>query len=142
MGTSFTPTDQVIHDELQRRCGSMVARIRREWKTTDPLEAVAMTWVSEEVVDDQGHPINDTVFLELPLDKTKWHDALEQLVKRTRAFALLVIDRQADEVKATLESRLGTRTWRLKKERHGDLDVLSRPIVHNNVESMGLLWRG
>jgi len=132
-------SDQAINEELLRVCDLLVDQLRRTTHTGVEL-AFAMTWVGSEVTDDRGVPINDRVFLQLPNNREAWDDLLSQLVSKTQAFALLLIDRHVEGLKVLYESPMGTRTWRLKKERHGDLEVLSRPVVTDNVETTGLLW--
>lgn len=133
-------SDQAIHERLLLRCGELLEDLRRGWRESSPEENVAMTWVGEEITDDQGRPINDRVLFVLPEKREEWTAALAQLVERTEAFGLLIVERSPERLQVLFESPRGTRLWRLKKERHGDATVLSRPAVFDNVETTGLLW--
>lgn len=136
--SSFVPSERTIHDGLLKKCDGMVSELRRNYKREKDSTAIA--WVSRDIRDDAGNTINDFVLLELPEDRTGWMDILLQLIQKTDAFALLVVDRQQPGLKVVFESRFGARSWTLKEERHGDVDVLSKPIVLDDVESIGLLW--
>lgn len=100
----------------------------------------AIAFCAKPIKDDVGRIINDTVFLELPPNKSEWQELLMKLIVRTSAIAVVVVDFRFDQVKAIFETPLGSRAWTMKPERHGDTKMLSKPIVLDDVESSGLLW--
>lgn len=138
--TTKTITERDVHDLLVKKVDWAVGDLRRGWKP-DQVESTAMVWVSSEVLDDRGVPINDWIVLELPENRGTWSAVLEKLVTRTNAFALAVFDRHDAGISVRFESPLGCQKWELKKERHGDVTVMSAPVVTpNNEDTTGLLW--
>ena len=134
-------SDPAIHERLLLGCTDLIDSMRYTWCESSPEENVAMTWTGTEIQDDHGHPINDRVLLVMPDNRDEWDSVLAQLIERTEAFALLLIQRNSERLQVLFESPYGTRLWRLKKERHGDTSVLGRPAVFDNVETTGLLWK-
>jgi hypothetical protein len=132
-------TESNIHAGLVKKCDGIVEDLRKAW--AGESDSTAIVWPGEDVLDDKGNPIADTVLLELPDDRKTWRNLLDQLVTRTSAFGLLVVDRRDDMLKVIFESPKGSRSWTLKKERHGDVSVLNSPTVLDDVESAGLLWK-
>jgi len=136
---TVTLTEQDVHAGLVDKCTRIVRELRDSWKQ-DQLDSTAIAWAGEDLQDDFGRLINDAVVLELPADRARWRPVLQKLVERTKAFGLLLVDRTEDGFTASFESPHGSRKWTLKKERHGDVTVLSSPTVVDDVEAIGLLW--
>lgn len=132
-------TEQDVHAGLVDRCARIVQEARNHW-SQDQTDSTVVVWAGEDIADDFGHLINDAILLELPADRGRWKTILTTLVNRTKAFGLLLIDRTEDGFTASFETPHGSRKWVLKKERHGDVTVLSNPIILDDVEATGLLW--
>lgn len=137
MGSSF---DLLNHKSMLRRCDGIVEKLRRDW-TNEITACVTMTWCSEPLkADDSSKIINDTVIMELPLNQEEWWPLMIKLIVKTKALGILLIRFWHDETKIIFESPWGSRSWSMKTERHGDTKALSRPIVLDDVEAIGLLW--
>lgn len=134
-------SERFIHDELCRRSEKGVSSLRERWKTNGRVEPFFLAWPAEIVKAHDGSLINDVCKLELPEVKEKWADLFRQAVELTKAYAILLCEQKEDGVKVILESPHGTRCWTLPVERHGDVYVLGKTSIKDNVESVGLLWR-
>jgi hypothetical protein len=60
-------------------------------------------------------------------------------VKRTDAYAVLLITPHEDYLKAVLETPKGTETWTFKRRRHGDIFVIELPTRTRNADSLGVI---
>lgn len=134
---TYLSSGQFVHDELLRRCKKFVDTAHRLWhKGEDP--SFVIMWPSEPVKGADGEMIEDEVLAEFPRAET--HERLRKLVGMTKAYGLLVIEKTPDALIIIFESHHGTHSWTSKKERHGDVVVLGKPVEENNVRHHGLLW--
>ena len=98
-----------------------------------------ISWPAEHLRVD-GKTITDTVSFAVPTEMPMFKAAVE-LAKVTKAYALLLIEREGDVVRVILESHHGTRSWKMPIRRHGDIDVLEKEEAAQDSESIGVLWR-
>jgi hypothetical protein len=117
----------------------LIERTRQNW-SKELNAGVAVSFCSEPIEDDDGRIIVDNVILGLPADRSIWKMALMQFVLRTKSKGVITFDFRPEKVHVLLETALGSRSWIMTPEQHGDIKVLSRPTILDNVESDGLLW--
>lgn len=141
MNNDYITSENSIHEGLLEESKAMVEHIYTVWSTQKKMPALAFTWPATTVFSDDGIPIDRIVSLTLPDESEERSKALRYMVERTKAYGLFVIDPKDDEIKAVLETPHGSRSWTIKVRRSGDVKILSRPTVQDNVESIGLLWR-
>jgi len=141
MRSDYYKSERFIHDELCRRSEQGVASIQQIWKEQGKIGPFFLAWPAEIVKAHDGTPIEDICRLELPEVKEEWSKLFQQAVELTKAYAILLCEQKEDGVKVILESPHGTRCWTLPIERHGDVYVLGKVNIKDDVESVGLLWR-
>lgn len=137
----YLTSGRFIHDDLLKQAEAAVQVIYGIWKREQRIAPTLFTWPAERIHTDKGEPHEGICLLELPEEYEKRSDALLAMVMRTRAFALLLIEQQRDEVCAIFESSHGARCWRIPITLHGDVAILERARVQDDGAHVGLLWR-
>lgn len=99
-----------------------------------------LSWPAEEVHTDNGQPIEDTVAMQLPLDKAEWAAAMKSIVTRTKPYALLLCEQREHEVVVIFESQHGTKSWHFPILKLGNR-FLGYRTEKEDTESIGILWR-
>jgi hypothetical protein len=138
VGKEYTD-EAFIWRDLRLRGEKLLDDLRAHWRKTQSLPRAAFAWPAETIHDDGGRPVRDLVTFLLPDGDP--HRALTQLVQRTKAYAVLVVEPGPDSVRVLLESKHGTVLWSLAIRRMGDLQILSSPKAEDDVQGFGLLWR-
>ena len=131
---------ELLYAELRRRAEQSLEHLYEEWRNLHRIRPVAATWVSENVLDDQGRPLDDFVLCLLPEEHGQHHKILSNMVLRTKACALLLIRQLGDQVKVIYETPIGTTSWTYPIEDRIGAKVLGRRVVATNVDSVGILW--
>lgn len=130
-----------IHDYLVTHVDGLMLKFRKAIHQGLRPNPALMFWPKENVKADDGTTIKRVVAMDLDEEDTK--NVLVPMragAERTRAYALLFIDPQQEQVKAVLETPHGTETWIMKKEYHGDVFVLKDPVRESNVDGFGVFW--
>lgn len=111
------------------------------WAKKKAVEPFVVTWPSTPVTSLEGKTISGPCLLHLTgIDPVQWSERIAQAVSLTGAYAVLLTEQKSDAVVLILESRSGSRCWRLPIVRSGDVDRLGRPKITNNLEHLGVLW--
>jgi hypothetical protein len=132
-------SEEFIWKDLQVR-GELALRLVRDlWNKDHAVPRMVIAWPGEEVKANDGKPV-DLVTLAVPPEVTT-HKALRDMLERTHAYALLLVEQTKDAVELTLESAHGAYHWSLPIRRHGDVPVLEMARATKNTQSLGLLWR-
>ena len=133
---------QILHKIVLEDSAALLDEFCRYWhEHQGKSPSIATTWLSKAVKDDIGNDINHTVSMELPTDRSVWRKYLAQLIEKTHAFGLLLIDAGVDgSVKAIVETHYGSRVWNLRIKYRGDVRILDRPTPSDDTEEIGLLW--
>lgn len=117
----------------------MVQYIYEVWKTEGYVPSLAFSWPGEPVKAEDGTQIEGLISLVLPEEEDKRYDALKQLVERTKAYGLFLVERRGGSIEARFETRHGAKAWVIPIERHGDRDSLGQAQVKDG--SIGFLWK-
>jgi hypothetical protein len=140
MDRDYIVSERFIHDGLLRQAESVVKAVYENWRRDRKIAPVAFTWPAETIRTDRGEPHEGVVVLDLPEAVGMRMEALRQLVARTKAYALLLVEQHPKKVVVILESRHGARCWTIPLESHGDVVILGRAEAHNDAVHVGLLW--
>lgn len=136
----YISSERFIHDGIIHQIEVMVEEFRNLWvQKRGRINSFAITWVSEPIETPTG-VINDKVTFELPLDRPRWKALLVELVEKSKAYGVLLVDVREDSVRAIAETPHGSRCWYMTPVSRGDYKALSRPSPLDNVEELGLLW--
>ncbi len=133
----YIRSERFIHDQLLERCVSLVETSKKMWRERKEPSIVVL-WPGEPVRTLDGHEIEDEVIAVFPQENKQAR--LRGYVETTKAYGLLVIELQPHALSAVFESAHGTRAWTTPLETHGDVAVLAKTKVQDNVEHLGLLW--
>jgi hypothetical protein len=132
----------VTHEELLDVVESIVNELLEQWEREQKLEPFALTWPSEPVESDDGKLIWGATICQLKnVPKSAWNAALQQMVEKTKALSMFLVERRDDHIRAIFESHEGARAWLIPLHRHGDLLALGETTVHDDKECIGILWR-
>lgn len=134
-------TERFIHDDLLRHAEAVVGAIYEVWKKERKIAPMLLTWPAERIFTEKGEPHEGICLLELPEEREKRDEAILAMVRRTKAYGLLLIEQQPDEVRAVFETKHGARAWQIPFVAHGDVVLLGRAQVRDDVAHVGLLWR-
>ena len=133
----YITSERFIHDDLLRRCEQLVQVSHGVWrKKLDP--SIVVIWPSAPVKAEDGSMIEDEILAEYQKDDMMRR--LRQLVDKTKAYGMLVIELKPDALCAIFESPHGARSWRAPIERHGDRAALGKVDVKTDADHIGLLW--
>ncbi len=139
----YYKSERFIHDDLASKVAQMVEVVRSEWREKRALESYAIAWPSETVRGDDGKSISGSVLLRIQDNSTPQQvsQALKNMVERTKAYGLVLIEKKGNELRVLFETHHGARAWVTPLERHGDLLVPGTTVVRDNAECLGLLWQ-
>jgi hypothetical protein len=138
----YIRSEHFIHDELARRAELLVKDALAVWRKRRKIDTYAATWSGEPVKDDGGKEIDVTLCpLSAGLARAELLRVLQQLVERTKAYGLVVVEQRENSIRVLFETRHGSRSWYIPLAWHGDVQVPGQAEVKNNDECVGLLWR-
>lgn len=141
-GREDISSEYFIHRDLQERAATIVEEVRGEWRRAQHVEPCVIAWPEDGVRGDDGSVIDRAVLCRLPqLTAMQRYDILQGMVKRTKAYGLLLVLPGLDDIRVLFETRHGARAWVMRLERHGDVTVCCEPAVQDNAECVGLLWK-
>lgn len=140
MDKEYFASGRHIHDELCKRCLPAVNSLYDAWRTDKRIHTSLLLWPSESVRNQHGDPFSGVIFHAIDGSVGTRVAEVTRAAKACDAYALLLVEQLDDAVRAIFESEHGTRTWRLPIKNHGDVQVLGRPIVRDNAESIGVRW--
>lgn len=137
----YLTSERFIHENIMQQAETLLARYRELWKKGAKRQNLFFTWPAVEVQDDDGTGIEGVCAMYLPEARAEWAQAMRQMVVRTKAYALFLLEVREREVKAILESNHGTRTWTIPILLRGDVHVLGPAEKQDDHENVGLLWQ-
>lgn len=136
----YIASELFIHDDLLFKAEAAVNKLYDIWKKEGRIDPSLLTWPAEPILSEKGQPITSVCCLQLPERVEERTIAIRQMVERTQAYGLFLVEQRGDNVRALLETPHGTRCWNIPIHRSGDRDMLGQPTVTDNRESVGLLW--
>lgn len=136
----YIASEQFIHDDLVKTAEAVVKTVYAIWKKERKIAPVLMTWPAETIRTSRGEPHEGVCILDLPEGNAARSVAIREMVGKTKAFALLLIEQRREDVRVILESRLGARCWDIPISDHGDVKILEQPVVQEGRAHVGLLW--
>lgn len=135
---------QLVHDDIMNEAETSLKNvIHKAWRAKrGSLEPFIIAWPQDPLLTDDGwNIVTNHIVSDLPKDRSRWPEQMALVIERTKPIALLMGEQRETEVVVIFETRLGTRSWRYPIKQHGRSSVLSEPVVRNNVDSIGVLWR-
>ena len=133
-------SERFIWDHIRGLAASGVPTLYATWKKAGKVEPFVLSWPAETILSDEGVPTEGTCLLSLPEDVKLWSSTIRAFAAKTKAYALLLTEQLQDEVRVTLESHHGTRSWSLPIRRSGDIRTLGPVQVKDDTHKIGLLW--
>lgn len=140
MNKEILDREKFIWDDLIADGKKMVSMVRDLWRKDKRVPRMLFSWPSEHLKTADGKTITHIVSFAIPADLATFEAAV-QLTKETKAYAILLVEQEEQDVRVLLESFHGTRCWRLPIRRHGDVNVLEKEHATQDTESLGILWR-
>jgi len=132
----------VSHAELLEVAKGIADIALEQWRHDQKLEPMALTWPAEPVPAEEGKLIFGGVICQLRrVPKQDWTRALQAMVAKTKAFGLVLIEKQDNQIRVLFETHEGARAWLTPLHRHGDLLTPGETTVHDDKECIGILWR-
>lgn len=132
----YFANERFIHDELVRRAARIVEALPRRVKEDGEVKDQVFIWPSKPITLADGEEHDGVLLGGLDPDQD-----LAQLGREYHAYGILVVRQRGSEVKSTLETPHGTRTWTQKLNLRGDIRVLSFPIAQDDVDALGAVAR-
>lgn len=136
----YLTSDFFVWDVLQERGARAHEKSCELWQEKRRIDRLVLSWPENTIQDDAGKPIDNVVVLQVP-ENISTQKALVDLTKRTRPFALLLVEEKDGELRTIMESHLGSKSWTNKIAAHGDVKMLERTNAQTDVHSLGILWR-
>jgi hypothetical protein len=134
-------SERFIHDELARRAEEGLPALYRTWKKHKKITPFVIAWPSDTVYTEKGTPIDGPCVLELPPEKDKWQGLLAEVARVVGAYGILRVAQGESDVQAIFETRHGAKCWTMPIVRSGDVNILKEPVVTEDQECLGLLWK-
>ncbi len=130
-----------IHRNLERKAETFIDTVRAVWKKERKIAPYMVTWPGEELKADDGKIITHAVYCAIPpeFDASRRMRALQQLVERTKAYGLALVEQREHSIYILFETHQGARGWRIPLSWHGDVQVPGQ--TESSDECVGLLWR-
>lgn len=138
----YYTSERFIWDRLKNDAQRGLSGIYSTWKTAGKIEPFLISWPAEKILDDNGVPTDDPCLRSLPSDESLWPKTIVSFAQRTKSYALLMAEQLAEkrEVRVTLESHHGTRSWTIPILVSGDIRTLGDAVIQDNVHKIGILW--
>lgn len=136
----YITSEKFIWDDLLKRGAAAVDNVRKTWRKKRKIPRLLISWPAEHVRTEDNKVITHTVSFQIP-DGMSSQKAAVMLAEKTKAYALLLVERRGDTLYVILESHHGVRCWKMAVKLHGDLEVLEKEEATNNAEHIGVLWR-
>lgn len=140
MDRNYIASERFIHDELLRRAEGGVSKIPDLWRTDKRIYPTILLWPSDTVRATDGTRFSGLIFRELSTDPAVRLSEIKVAKEKCDAYAVLLTEQLETDVRSIFESMHGTRTWRYPIRNHGDVQILGRPSIRDNAESVGVLW--
>lgn len=132
----------VTHTELLEVAKGLADIALEQWRHDQKLEPMALTWPAEPVLSEEGRLVYGGVICQLAkVPKENWTKALQVMVEKTKAFGLVLIEKQDQQIRVLFETHEGARAWLTPLRRHGDLLTPGETAIHDDKECIGILWQ-
>lgn len=140
---AYFSSERFIHDDLAKRAEHIAQEVREGWKKTQRVDPFAITWPEGALRSDDGGTVDQAVVCRIPpdFDDERRLETLQKMVARTKAYGLVLVLPRPDGIHVLFETSQGARAWLMKLERHGDVTACLPPVVRDNAECVGLLWK-
>jgi hypothetical protein len=135
--------ERFIHDDLRDYAAKLAENAREEWRKTQHVTPLAITWPREQVKADDGSVVEHAVLCRLPPDEEGLEyrrGILRKMVERTKAYGLVLVERRLNTIRVLFETQHGARAWLMPLERHGDVYVPGATQVEDDATCVGILW--
>lgn len=138
----YYTSEKFIWDSLIEQSEKGLAALYNRWKEHKKINDFAIFWPSEPVKAEDGSVVKAPVALMFENNKkADRRSAMLETIGLTKAYALLLVEQQANEIKVILESRHGTKSWTIPITQSGDIKILGTQRVATDIDAVGLLWR-
>lgn len=137
--TTEDAVDRLVHEMLVQEAAWGLASLYDTWSRHWHIDPFVLIWPEEAVVF-HGDKTASTLPFDLPEERDAWPDELRKIAKETKAYAILLVQEMEQALVVIFESRMGTRSWRIPIEDHGNVRVLGDPEERTDTDRIGLLW--
>ena len=109
----------------------------REYGRISPFMII---WPSQ-MVNFAGIITDDMIPFQLPEDPGEWPSFIADAVKRMHAWCVALYEQRSDEIVVIFESPIGTSSWHIPIEDHGDVRALGDVSdVKVDTDYIGAVW--
>lgn len=105
------------------------------------IDPFIIIWPSR-AVNFEGRMVNGMIPIQLPEDPRRWPGFIADAAQRTSAWCVALYEQLHDHIVVIFESPIGTSSWHIPIENHGD--VLALGDVSNvrvDEDYIGAVWR-
>ena len=113
-------SEEVVWRNLVRQGEAIANQAKKRWNSSTGIHPIILAWPSETITADDGKEIDGIVALSVPNHVTV-RRALFDLAQRTYPIAVVVVQVVDNFLTVILESHYGTRSWKFRIERRGDV---------------------
>lgn len=135
----YFTSERFIHDDIVEAARAGIPTLYNTWKKQQSIRPFILSWPTQKIIW-QGEETERVVAFDAPREAEKLHRFLEEVQKKTMAYALLLWEQKEQAIVGVLESRHGGVSWHIPIQDHGNIAVLGQPEERVNVDRLGLYW--
>lgn len=135
-------TARFIHEQITEYVHGFVRDIRARYHLGEVLEPLLVAWPRTPTKDNAGSWITHAAIMELKEeDMSRLPVVMLKVAERVGAYALLLFSVTPEELKVVLETPSGTETWRMERQKRGDVFFLKEAKKSSDEKGFDILWR-
>lgn len=135
----YFTSERFIHDDIVEAARAGIPTLYDTWKRRRGIRPFVLSWPSQKIVW-RGEETERVVAFDAPRGAEKLRAFLEEVQKKTMAYALLLWEQKEQAVVGVLESRHGSVSWRIPIQSHGNVVVLGQHEEKVDADRLGLRW--
>jgi len=129
-----------LWDRILDQAQAIVDTEKKRRMAEEPAVTLAFFWPADNELIAAGEFLDVVPEVVPDYDEERTIQLLKDRVVELEAYALLLLMPSGNAVNITVESHHGSRWWSLRKERHGDIDVVV-VTPKDNQNCIGILWK-
>lgn len=131
----------LIHQDLAQEVLGSLDVLYDIFRRDGGVDPCMIVW-PYETVNFEGEQVNDAIPIQLPEDRAGWPGIIAEAAKRTSAWAVALYEQRPDAIVVIFESPIGTSSWHIPIEDHGDVRALGDiSDVKVDTDYVGAVWK-